>query len=550
MIENIRKYQGLIIFGLVIVAIALVIGLRSGSMRSATGGQSLFKIDGRTYNDKEFHKFGAGSMELATTLAQTGDFGLYQFVMSLTGNATSEAEATEQFFINRILLRNAKEDFGIYPDAEAVSDHIRSMRAFTNEQGKFNDALYRDFIEKRIGRLGMTENDLRELASDVLVSQKLTEVIGSGLTMNRDAVSRNLALQNQQIAVELAKLDIDPFEAEIDPTDDEIKEYWELIQDSFKTEELRKFSYVIATPEMPEEPAEEEETIADAAASDEEKAKKAEEKAAKAADFAEQRRTMQLKTDALVDDFTYELEQQQGVGFAELAEENGWKVVTTELFPYSAPPEELDVNLRSSSSNGRAVDELFKIEITSDPISKISQPIAIGENQWLVAVLEEKQPSRPKTFEEAKIEAREQYIDEKAAEAMKTAAEEAIATIEKSMADGMSFSEAAKQAGIAETKQIDKVSSTYSPNPVDEPRTLFQATRFTDPGKIADPITEADRTFIAFVKSREVVKQENAEARVDSAAERAAQANQFTAFVGWLAAEQEKASVQRLFQSN
>ncbi|MGD7651761.1 MAG: hypothetical protein ACQCXQ_01005, partial [Verrucomicrobiales bacterium] len=407
-----------------------------------------------------------------------------------------------------------------------------------------------DFIEKRIGRLGMTENDLRELASDVLVSQKLTEVIGSGLTMNRDAVSRNLALQNQQIAVELAKLDIDPFEAEIDPTDDEIKEYWELIQDSFKTEELRKFSYVIATPEMPEEPAEEEETIADAAASDEEKAKKAEEKAAKAADFAEQRRTMQLKTDALVDDFTYELEQQQGVGFAELAEENGLKVVTTELFPYSAPPEELDVNLRSSSSNGRAVDELFKIEITSDPISKISQPIAIGENQWLVAVLEEKQPSRPKTFEEAKIEAREQYIDEKAAEAMKTAAEEAIATIEKSMADGMSFSEAAKQAGIAETKQIDKVSSTYSPNPVDEPRTLFQATRFTDPGKIADPITEADRTFIAFVKSREVVKQENAEARVDSAAERAAQANQFTAFVGWLAAEQEKASVQRLFQSN
>ena len=81
----------------------------------------------------------------------------------------------------------------------------------------------------------------------------------------------------------------------------------------------------------------------------------------------------------MVDDFSFELEENEGNGFEELAAENKWEVVTTELFAQSTPPKDLDVDLRASSRGGKAVDELFRIEITSDPVSKISQPIAIGE---------------------------------------------------------------------------------------------------------------------------------------------------------------------------
>ena len=107
---------------------------------------------------------------------------------------------------------------------------------------------------------------------------------------------------------------------------------------------------------------------------------------------------------------------------------------TTELFSQTAPPKELDLKLRSSSRGGKAVDELFRIEPTSDPVSKFSQPIPVGENQWLVAHFEGEEKSRPKTYEEARVEARDNYIQENAIKAMKAATEEAVTKIKASLA--------------------------------------------------------------------------------------------------------------------
>ena len=94
---------------------------------------------------------------------------------------------------------------------------------------------------------------------------------------------------------------------------------------------------------------------------------------------------------------------------------------------------------------------------------------------------------------------------------MKTAATEAVEKIKASLAAGKSFAEAAKEAGITETKAFTKVTSTYRPDAATEPKNLFEATRNVDPGSLADLITEADRTFIVHVAKREVVKEENAD---------------------------------------
>ena len=246
----------------------------------------------------------AGPSNWSSNLARSGDFGLYQFLMSLSTGATSQDDAAEKFFIGRMIIRQAKEEFGVYPGEEEISAYIRGLRAFADKDGKFSEENYRNFVEKGIGRLGMTETDLRDLASDVLASKKINAIVGSGLGVNRDIVARNLALENQQIDGEIARLEIDPFEAKIQPTDEEIKKYWETIQDSFTTEPLRKFTYIIATPDMPADAdADKEdapESIADAAATDEAKKaaekKKADEKAKKAAELAEARRKKQIET--------------------------------------------------------------------------------------------------------------------------------------------------------------------------------------------------------------------------------------------------------------
>lgn len=555
MIENIRKYTGLIIFFIALVVLSLVIGIKDDLFRGGMGGQGFLKVGGRIYNDKEFRQLGSGAFELATGLARSGDFGLYQFVMGLTAGATSGDDAAEKFFVSRVILRRARQEFGVNPGEEEISGYIRGLRAFAGADGAFNEENYRNFIEKGIGRLGLTETDLRELAADALAAGKINRIVGAGLAMNRDVTAANLALDNQRASGSLARLDLDPFEAEIQPTDDEIKAYWENIQDAFTTAPTRRFTYIIAAPDMPAEneaDADAPESIADAAATDEQKReaakKKAEEKAAKAAALAESRRKKQIETDAKVDEFSFMLEEQKGAGFEELAKTNGWEVVTTEFFSRDAPPAGLDIELRSSSRGGKAVDELFRIEPGADPLSKISQPIAIGENQWLVARLDAEEKSRPKTFEEAKDEARLQFVKEKAAAAMKTAADAALAQIRDALAGGKPFAEAATAAGLKDPREFSKITSSHTPDPAVEPRNLFEVVRNVDPGGLADVIVEDDRAFIVHVAAREVEKAADAAARIDAEVTGTASQNEMLAFMDWLADRVEAANVEQLYR--
>ncbi len=555
MIENIRKYTGLMMVILVVLFISFLF-LDSQSVRGGmTGGHAVIKIGDRTYNDKEFRTLGAGAFDLTSSLAQSGDFGLYQFLMGMSTGATSKDDAAEKFFVGRMILRQAKQEFGVYPGDEEVSNYIKSMRAFAGPDGKFNPETYQNYVEKYIGRLGLTENDIRELASDVLASKKLNSIIGSGLSVDRDAVAKNLALENQKISGEIAKLELSPFEEKIQPSEEEIKAYWENIQDAFTTAPLRKFTYVLVTPTLPAETADQDapESIADAAASDEAKKeaqkKKDEEKAKKAAALAEERRKKQLETDTQVDDFLFKLEEQKGAGLEELAKANNWEVKTTELFAQATPPKELDVNLRASSQGGKAVDELFKVQITSDPFSKVSEAIAVGENQWLVARMDGEEKSRAKSFEEARADARAQYISEKAAEAMKTAATEAVAKIKSLITGGKTFAEAAKEAGItAEIKPFTDIISTSRPDGATQPQNLFTAAKAVDPGTVADVITESDRAFILFVAKREVVKEADAAKRLDSEVTARTNENETVAFMSWMNARIEDAKVEQLYK--
>ncbi|MEO8614711.1 MAG: SurA N-terminal domain-containing protein [Luteolibacter sp.] len=556
MIENIRKYTGLMMVILVILFVSFLF-LDSRSVRSGmAGGHAVIKIADRTYSDKEYKTFGSGTFELTSGLAQSGDFGLYQFLMGMSTGATSKEDAGEKFFVGRMILRQAKEEFGVYPGDDEISAYLKSLRAFADKDGKFSQDTYRNYIEKYIGRLGLTENDLRELASDVLASKKINAIVGSGLSVDRDAVAKNLALENQKITGELARMELSPFEEKIQPSEEEIKKYWETIQDAFTTAPLRKFTYVLVSPVLPAESADNKadapESLADATASDEvkkaAKAKKDEEKAKRATALAEERRKKQLETDTLVDDFLFKLEEQKGAGFEELAKANQWEVKTTELFAQATPPKEIDVNVRASSRGGKAVDELFKVQVTSDPFSKISEAIAIGENQWLVARMDGEEKSRPKTYEEARAEARAQYISEKGAEAMKTAATEAVTKIKASIASGKTFSEAAKEAGITEIKPFTEIISTSRPDGATEPQNLFASARNIDPGSVADIITESERTFILYVAKREVVKEANAATRLDSEVKARTNENETIAFTSWMNDRIEAAKVEQLYK--
>ena len=67
MIENLRKYTGLIIVVFVILFISFFF-LDSRSVHNMSGGRPMLKIAGRTYNDKEYNNLGVAALELTSTI--------------------------------------------------------------------------------------------------------------------------------------------------------------------------------------------------------------------------------------------------------------------------------------------------------------------------------------------------------------------------------------------------------------------------------------------------------------------------------------------------
>ncbi len=547
MIENLRKYTGLIIVLFVLVIISFFLMDYGNMNRGSSGGMPYIKVAGRTYNDKEFNNLGASAYQLTQSLAQSGDMQLFSFLFGISGNAEfGSTKSMENFFAGRMLLRSAKEEFGIYPGEEEIDSFIRKLRAFTGPDGEFSQEQYRNFIEKGIGRLGLTEGDIRDLASDVIAQTKLAEILGAGLSTDRNAVAKNSALGGQRIAVEVARIDLDPIKAKIDPSEEEIKTYWETTKDAFKTSEKRKFTYLIVKPNIPAEPAEIPAPAADATA--EVKAEYEKSKATREAGIAEDRRKARLATDKLADDFVYELVDDKSADFEKLAEKNSWALKTTELFALADAPDELKAALRSSSTPGTAADELFRVIVTSDPLSKISPAIAIGEDEWLIARLEETEEVRVQTYEEASADARARLILEQAAAALKKATEEAAEKIKAALADGKTFTDATKEAGITtETVNLPEVTAGYQGDTNKVPSTLFDSAKYTDPGALTQPVIESDRAFIIHVAKREIVKKEDAATALEADFKRAQDALRISAFNSWLAAKTETAGIETLY---
>ena len=553
MIENIRKYTGLMIVVFVVLFVSFLL-IDTSSVQSIGGGGSVLRVDGRTYSDKEFRRIGHNGFELTQELMRAGNFDLYQFLIASTMDAGADSDGVEEFFITRLLLRSAADEFGLKPSEDEVSSYIRSLQAFAGPDGEFDAQGYSAFIERRIGRLGMTESDIRSLVADILVFEKLSDVVGSGLAPLRDAVARNDAFANQRISGALAHFELAPFEQAVEPTDDDVRAFWENLQDAFTTEPRRRFTYVHAKPEMPADLSEEEEDLPelsfqDLALSEEERAARDEEfQAERAAERAEKRRELQRETDQLIERFFDELIISEGGSFEELAGEMGLEVKVTELFPQSDPPADLAVALRQSATGGTAVGELFRMVTSPDPFSKISPPLAVGDGAWIVARLDEIEPSRVKTYEEAHEEARELYIEEKAVESMVEAAETAIEKINEALEAGESFAEAVEAAGLDEVHTFEEITNAHTPDPMYEPQNLYDASRTVVPGTVADVITESDRAFILYVDRRELVRDEEIDQRIDMQLAQETRANESTAFIAWLRTRIQAADVQQLYR--
>lgn len=547
MIEHLRKYTGGIIFVIALLFVGLAFFGDHGTFGGhGTNDPAYIAVDDNSYSMSEFRKKGEASQSLAMGM------GLYQYVITMGGNlgGGNQEEANKQFFVNRLLVEQACEEFGIHPGDAEVAAALKAMPVFQGQDGTFDQAKYNMIATEGIGRYGMTEKDLMELVRDSLATKKLASVIGGGLSSDRQSALESVASRDQQVTIQVARTALSTFQANLKPTDEELKTAWETTKDRYQTERKIKVTYFIAKPTYPEAKKEEPKLPDALTEEDKKKAEKeaADKKAAEEAALAEQKRKVDNELADAVDAFLADLQNSEGKDFDKLAQDNSWELVTTEFFPRTAVPPALSVNLRSTTGAARAAaDFLFQLDMSKDLLARCSEALPIADGAWLIARLDEEEASRTKTFEEAKEDLTKDYIAEKAGEALKKDSDEKATKIREALAAGKNFADAAKGLGL-EPKAHGPFKATDKLEGETDVSTLFQTASSVDPGALADPVMRPDGALFVYVEKREIVKDPARAERVNQAVTMSMRSLENSAFDAWLKAKLESTKVEMLIK--
>ena len=545
MIENLRKYTGLIIFVIALLFVGLAFFGDPATMGRADANNPVrLTVDGTSYTATQYRKLGEIPIALTTSqqsMMLSFQLGLYSYVTDLVGSGMGPDGGTRRFFANRMILREAQEEFGLHPSDKEVEDRIK--KAFVMPDGNFSQEFYNNFV-KSLARDGMVEQDLIVLIRDILVSEKLKEIVGGGLGGTRETALESAASSEQQVSIQVARTALAIFQEQIKPTDEELKAAWETTREKYMVERKIKVSYLIAKPTYPErsvEPPKLPDAVTDEAKEAAEK-EAADKKAKEDAEYAEKKREIDDEVIAKVDTLLLDIQNGEGKDFEKLVAEDGWTLVSTEFFPRSAVPAELQASTVSDNPKPVA-DLLFQLTDSDDPLTRFTEALPLKDNAFLIARLDGEEEARPKTFEEAKEEVRTDYIARRAIEALEKDAEEKAAKIREGLAAGKSFADLAKEAGL-EPKSHGPFKATDKLEGEADTTTLFQAASTVEAGKLADPVIRPDGALFVFVEKRELVKDPARDERINQALTRQSEEMKRDAYVAWLSERLEQTPIE------
>lgn len=298
MIENIRKYTGLMIVVLVLLFIGLV--FMGDGARTAASGKPAMLIAEKQISQKDFRRLSENTLKIPASMPFSPLFGERQknpltdlvevFSPRSTGELLSNANmvldgaSPDRFLANRLAVQKAGIEFGATPGPDEVESFVKTT-LFADFEGNFDQTSYDDFIDKRVGRLGIGTKGFNEYIRDLLTAANLSKLISGGLQADAETSKALYRNMRQTISAEQVTLESASYEAEQAPSEEELKAYWEENQENYNTDERRSVSYVFYEPDWDAALvlAEEEKKAADAAKKlQEEAAAKLKEEAKKA----------------------------------------------------------------------------------------------------------------------------------------------------------------------------------------------------------------------------------------------------------------------------
>lgn len=579
MIENMRKYTGLMAVVFVLLAAGFLFTMNDLSTGSGAGmgsGPTVLEVQNRSIDEQQYRRMGDATLQLASEaglhtyvnflmvpdaaqLAQAMQLlqmGYPNYYVTMNRNLTNQD--FNRFVANRIILQKAIDEMGIYASDEEVTETIKTSSRFA-PGGTFNHAEYAGFIDKRLGRLGMTEKNLRDIVREHLCLNKLIQVIGSGLAVPRTAAQEQLEAQLQSVTLTRVVLSRDDFVEREDPTEEAIKAYWETHKDAYKTDETRRIHYVLLTPDaQPEIPDFKPSAPPEGATEEQKKAHAADQKNKREATAIAQanrqdainqaERVIRKEIDQVVQEIYNDEEDNKPLDFAGILAKRNHKIVKTELFSRSTLPAELQLDLRGNVNRGKSLaDAIFShMPSSSNSYDMVSDALPVGENSWIIFTLEEVVEPTLLDYATARNKARAQLISETASLKVKESAKEIRDAVVESMKAGNSFEKAVREKGLEPIK-LSPFSMTGIP-PKGEPafRRLHREASSLNPGEVSKTIDENDRSLFFLLVKREIEDTEQSKARVDYMVNNSKGELMLATFLNWLNDRYDKANVQGL----
>lgn len=593
MIENMRKYTGLMVVVFILLGAGFLFTMndigtsRGGGMGD---GPTVLEVYDLALSQQEYRRMGDRTLQLASEAGITGyvnfllspsinelnlinnrfygaRFGhnFYNLLQASTKGEKDFIPHWNRFITNRIILQKAMDDMGVYANEEEVTEALKTTRRFA-PNGKYDAAAYATFVEKRLGKLGMTEKDLREIVRENLCLNKIINIVGGGLTPPRSAVQDQVEAQSQTVTLARIVFNRDDLVEKENPTEEEIKTYWEAHQDTYKTDEQRRINYFLLTlPEKEKETesdktqklvkpaplaadATEEQKTAHAAAEkawSDQQAAEAKTKADKKAARTKAAKNLKRQILEISQEIYDAIDDKKPLDFAGILAKRNLTLSKTALFTRDTMPEEIkNLTLRGQVNRGRKlVDNIFSHSQSKDPYDLISDPLPVGEGGWIIFTLEEIVEPSLLDYTAARNKARAQLIGENADKKVKEAAKNARDEIVELMKSGKSFDAAAKEKGLVPV-QVGPYTLGGIP-PKDEPshRQLHLAASGLNPGEVSEPINENDRSLFIYVDKREIEDTEENKRRIDYSLEGSKNELKILTFMNWLNHQYEKAEV-------
>jgi hypothetical protein len=378
-----------------------------------------------------------------------------------------EGRVPTDFLLNTAIIRTQARQLGVSASEAACEEFIQTLPRFQDPKtGKFDPTLWSTFKDAYGGSTGARVRDIYAAVSDIIIFDRLFDLIGGEFPPSKTEVDWAYASRHQKINSNVISFAKKAYENP-EVTDEEIKAYYEKEKDSpeLMSEEKRSLHYVL----VPKPTEAELKDLGDA-----QKEEKQKEHKKKAHDFANQ------------------LVEENRKPFAEIAKGLGLEVRTTEPFSRATPPADMK-------------DEPQVVDLGFDLAEVGQADVAPGAKGYYAVEVAAIEKQKPLDFDAAKEKITTILKEQKQEEKLKQAVAEARTKIKADLDAGKPIADAVKAAGV-EAREVPVFSQmkplTGEPN-YDQIRS---AAGSLNAGELSDPLDTPDGRILVYIAKKELPK--------------------------------------------